>query len=420
MKQLYKRLPTFAPDYSGAHNVGFDMGGILVLHEPGGCQAHPAMMDEPRAMGPGKPPCFSTALREVDTVVGSDDSVVTKVVNAVKTMDAKLVVTMSTPVSMLVGTDMNALGRLIERKAGVPVLAVQTNGLSFYDEGQSKAYLALLRKFVPAASAGKQKLVNVIGATPLDMWDLSSLQDLEEILKGLGFEKVNVWGYGGVEEVARSADALVNIAASVSALETVRQMEKKYGIPYVVADLFGAGSTDAFRKAVCEAAGLPAPEESAPARPENALPGVKKALVIGEQVGACALRHCLRDTYGLETVDVVSFFRMDKALMEGCDAHIGEEEELQAFIDANGPYDIVFGDSMFQRILNPVPELYVSMPHTAVSSILGCFNASNTVGAKGNEYLDAVWEEIREQKGFARQEESLAGQATDDMFMGQA
>lgn len=416
MKQLYKRLPTFAPDYSGAHNVGYDMGGILVVHDPGACQGQAYIVDDPRSAA-GKPPSFSVAIREVDAVVGSDARVLDKVVNAVRTTNSKLVVLISSPSSMLIGTDIAALGRLIEKKSGVPVLAVQTDGLHFYDEGQAKAYMAMVRKFLPQTAGKKQSLVNVLGATPLDMWDMGSLQDLEAILRGCGFKNINVWGYGSPDDVAQSVNAQVNVVVSVSALDAAREMKRRYGIPYVKAHLFGVNQQEQFCREICAAAGLPVPSAAPVSANMYALPGVKKALIIGEQLQSCALRDCLKSGYGIEHADVVSFFRMDKELLEGADAHLAEEEDLQNFVDTNGPYDIIFGDNILQRALTSVPALYVSIPHPAVSSLFSCFSASNVVGYKGNEYLESVWQQIRELMTPQQCEEYQIEQADDKLFM---
>ena len=57
----------------------------------------------------------------------------------------------------MIGTDYKALGRMTEKKTGLPVLTIDTNGMDLYDRGQEKAWLALFKKFVvDEMSDGKQ------------------------------------------------------------------------------------------------------------------------------------------------------------------------------------------------------------------------------------------------------------------------
>ena len=47
----------------------------------------------------------------------------------------------------MIGTDYRALCRMAEKKTGLPVLGINTDGMEYYDRGIEKTYLALLKKF---------------------------------------------------------------------------------------------------------------------------------------------------------------------------------------------------------------------------------------------------------------------------------
>jgi len=51
MKGLFKFLAPFAPDYSGAVSVLFELGGMIVVYDAGGCTGNICGYDEPRWYG---------------------------------------------------------------------------------------------------------------------------------------------------------------------------------------------------------------------------------------------------------------------------------------------------------------------------------------------------------------------------------
>ena len=81
MKGLRKYLTPFAPDQSGAASVLYDLGGILVICDAGGCAGNICGFDEPRWSG-RKSAVFSAGLRDMDAILGRDDKLVQKLADA--------------------------------------------------------------------------------------------------------------------------------------------------------------------------------------------------------------------------------------------------------------------------------------------------------------------------------------------------
>ena len=148
MRGLRKYLTPFAPDQSGAVSVLFELGGILVICDAGGCTGNVCGFDEPRWFE-RKSAVFSAGLRDMDAILGRDDRLVAKLADAAGKLgtDAKFAAVIGTPVPAVIGTDYRALKRMCEKKTNLPVLAVDANGMELYDAGEEKAYLELFRVF---------------------------------------------------------------------------------------------------------------------------------------------------------------------------------------------------------------------------------------------------------------------------------
>ena len=65
MRGLRKYLTPFAPDQSGAVSVLFELGGIVVICDAGGCTGNVCGFDEPRWFEQ-KSAIFSAGLRDMD------------------------------------------------------------------------------------------------------------------------------------------------------------------------------------------------------------------------------------------------------------------------------------------------------------------------------------------------------------------
>ena len=77
MKGLLKYVSPFAPDQSGAVSVFYELGGITVICDAGGCTGNICGFDEPRWFLK-KSALFSAGLRDMDAILGRDDRLVEK------------------------------------------------------------------------------------------------------------------------------------------------------------------------------------------------------------------------------------------------------------------------------------------------------------------------------------------------------
>lgn len=75
MKNLLKLLSPFAPDQSGAAAVLYELGGLMVICDAGGCAGNVCGFDEPRWFTK-KSAVFSAGLRDMDAILGRDDRLI--------------------------------------------------------------------------------------------------------------------------------------------------------------------------------------------------------------------------------------------------------------------------------------------------------------------------------------------------------
>jgi nitrogenase molybdenum-cofactor synthesis protein NifE len=393
MKGLYKVLPPFAPDYSGVCSVLFELGGIVVIHDGGGCTGNFTGYDEPRWYGSSSA-VFSSELREIEAIVGDDEKLLCKLEDAVHTLRGRFVAIVGSPAPMVVGTDYRAIAHILSERIGLEVLIFDTNGIRYYDDGASMAFLELARRFVKPVSRSAEYGVNIIGATPLDIGNGQHAGRLTSLLADAGCRVVSCWAMGStLDDIAQSAQARLNIVVSRAGLEAARYMECEHGIPYLVGIPIGREPGRRFIGSVRSLLGL----ERDPGTPEKAVAsaaGINDALVIGEQVLSNAVRDCLRMDLGLDKITVASFFGMDPALMEEGDICFDCEERLTA-VTSKHQYDVVVGDPLYRDLVTPSRKChFVEFPHIALSSRLFWDGDFDYIGMEGIHYIEKKLKKI--------------------------
>ena len=169
VKGLHKIIYPFAPDQSGAAAVLYELGGMIIICDAGGCAGNVCGFDEPRWLST-KSAIFSAGLRDMDAILGRDDLLIEKIKKASAKINAKFVAVIGTPVPATIATDFKALRRMAEKRTGLPVITVDSNGVLWYDSGIEKTYLECFRRFTPEENTEDiiPGSVGVIGVTPLD------------------------------------------------------------------------------------------------------------------------------------------------------------------------------------------------------------------------------------------------------------
>lgn len=309
MKGLRKVLTPFAPDQSGAVSVLYNLGGMIVIIDAGGCTGNVCGFDEPRWHGQ-RAAVFSAGLRDMDAILGRDALLISKIASAAQRIDARFVALVGTPVPATIATDYKALKRMLEKKVDIPVLTLPTDGMRLYDSGESAAYKELVATFAKDDVTETEGEELILGATPLtcgEKYTDVTLEDIEEI-RGRKL-----------------------VAASASGIEAAKLTGKDYEI------------------------------RSAAAVDLNAREKIEgKVLVCHDEV----FGKTLRDN-GIDC-DIATFFTLHDEIKQDGDVKITEEDEFTALAES-GRYDVIIADSALEKLAKNFTGRWIDAPFFALS-----------------------------------------------------
>lgn len=381
MKGLRKYLTPFAPDQSGAVSVLYELGGMLVICDAGGCTGNVCGFDEPRWFET-RSAVFSAGLRDMDAILGRDDRLVAKLADAAEKLDVTFAAVIGTPVPAVIGTDYRALERMLAKKTELPVLTVNTDGMELYDRGEEKAYLVLFGRFAgenvdvepeniektqtAESCDGKRNgknedvsvdiedrpRVGIIGMTPQDVSDLKAAEKIRKLYADQGLRAV-CYGMGdGLDEVRNASLAAKNVVVSPAALKAAQYLQKKFRTPYEIA--------------------YPLVSELVP---EVNYQG-KKILIVQQQVIANAVRKEIEKRTGeKETITTATWFMRKEEILTDLnvdavdDISLKEEDDFISLVEKGG-YDVIFADPCMERMIPGFEGVFIPLTHFAVSGKL--------------------------------------------------
>ena len=381
MKGLRKYLTPFAPDQSGAVSVLYELGGMLVICDAGGCTGNVCGFDEPRWFET-RSAVFSAGLRDMDAILGRDDRLVAKLADAAEKLDVTFAAVIGTPVPAVIGTDYRALERMLAKKTELLVLTVNTDGMELYDRGEEKAYLVLFGRFAgenvdvepgniektqtAESCDGKRNgknedvsvdiedrpRVGIIGMTPQDVSDLKAAEKIRKLYADQGLRAV-CYGMGdGLDEVRNASLAAKNVVVSPAALKAAQYLQKKFGTPYEIA--------------------YPLVSELVP---EVNYQG-KKILIVQQQVIANAVRKEIEKRTGeKETITTATWFMRKEEILTDLnvdavdDISLKEEDDFISLVEKEG-YDVIFADPCMERMIPGFEGVFIPLTHFAVSGKL--------------------------------------------------
>ena len=320
MKGLRKVLTPFAPDQSGAVSVLYELGGIIVIADAGGCAGNICGFDEPRWENE-KSAVFSAGLRDMDAIMGRDDRLADKIADAASKIEAHFIAVIGTPVPAVIATDWRALERMIEKRCGLPVITIDTNGMELYDKGQEKALFAVYEKFAGEKYEKVPQKTGILGAAPPDFGKMCPPLSLDDIKK--------------------ASSARINIAVSPAAVKTARLLEKRFGTPYEIR----------------------CPDELL-YFPDGDFEG-RNILIVHQHVIADTLRKRFTKV-GASNVTCAGWFMLSKEIMSPGDISLKEEDDFEKLVK-DGGFDIIAADAALKPLAKGFAGEWIDYPHFALS-----------------------------------------------------
>ena len=240
MKQTARIISTYSADVMGVSSALFELGGMVVMHDPSGCNSTYTTHDEPRWYDMDSM-VYISGLSEIEAIMGDDEKLISDIVDAAEVLKPAFIAIAGTPIPTMTGFDFEAVASVIEHKTGIPSFGFPTTGMNTYIHGASMALAGIAERFVDepqadSARTGSDKIrVNILGLTPLDFSTNGQDTSIAGWLESEGFEVVSKWAMGSsLDEIRRSADADVNLVVSAAGMGAARVLYERFGMPYAI------------------------------------------------------------------------------------------------------------------------------------------------------------------------------------------
>ena len=337
MRQTAHILSTYSADTFGVCSALFELGGMVIMHDASGCNSTYTTHDEPRWYDMDSL-LFITGLSEIEAVMGDDEKVVSDIVTAAKDLQPKFIALCGTPIPTMIGTDFDAVAKVIEARTGIPALGIPTTGMNPYTHGIDKALCLLAERSVKEAPV-IPGTANILGLTPLDFSTNGQDAAIVKAVEAQGYRVLSRWAMGSsLEELSRAAAAEVNYVVSSAALNLARQLKARFGTPYRVGLPMGGRWIDLTEEFEGKTYGAPAPAAAD-----------QMIRVFGEAVYSAALAKDIEVQTGRSAV--------------GIDATELWEDDVMRLMQGAG---IIIADPMFEPVC-PRGTRFIGLPHEACS-----------------------------------------------------
>jgi hypothetical protein len=362
MTRLWHCLLPFATDCEGVYSLLADSDSVVIGQDRGGSPVRCREFSEDR---PDLRAHFAGVhLNERDVVIGRPEKQMEEFYKALEGKHPEQIALTGTPVSSMLAIDLDGLGRVLEKKTGIPVLSFPTTGGQWYDRGMSQAFLRIYRRLSrelpPAGESSvseseQEEKINLLGLNAMDWPDTEVRDTVIRVFEEDGYTVASVWGvHSGLSQWKNFSGAGRNVVCSVSGLALAEAMKKERGIPYTM--LY---EDIAFRKyiaALIKRTGL---------RNSGGTGIPLRILIIGEQVTSHTLRLLLEEAFPEISVSCAGFFERSRSMERTGDLYWKTESDFQEHLE-NHSYDFIIGDPVL-RLAAGETQTFVPFIHPPVS-----------------------------------------------------
>ena len=366
MRQSYRIIPIYTSDVSGVCSALYELGGMVVMHDPSGCNSTYNTHDEIRWYDQDSL-IFISGLTEIDAVMGNDEKFLSDIKEAAREFHPKFIALVSSPIPFMNGTDFPALAKVLEIETGIPSFAVPTNGMHDYVYGAGIAFEEIAKRFVTEKEARgnyAKRTVNLLGATPLDFGPFPRVEELKNNLEKCGWEILSTWAMGdSLEDLVKAGNAEINLVMSSVGLRAAKALKEKFGTPYVIGTPYKEYA-ERISEALEKKIPMPALEDRKEWEKNTAIEDRKSQIVIliGEPVTTTSLAALIEKEYHYKTKVLCPLEETD-GLIGSQDLKVSGEEEME---NALKNAQIVVADPLYRPIC-PVECEFYERAHIAFS-----------------------------------------------------
>jgi len=227
--------------FCGSRVVLYPIADALhLVHGPIGCAVYTWDIRGALSSGPELHRLsFSTDLQEIDVIFGAETKLYKALIELIDRHQPKAAFVYSTCIVGLIGDDMEAVCRRVEKEKSIPVLPVMSEGFKGNKRaGYEAACTAMTRLVGTGDTSGISKhSINILGDFNLagEIWLI------REYFNRIGVEVVaNITGDGRIEDIKRSHGAALNVVqCSGATMDLATMMKKRFGIPNIRVSYFG-------------------------------------------------------------------------------------------------------------------------------------------------------------------------------------
>ena len=397
MRQAYRILPVYSGDVSGVCSALYELGGMVVMHDPSGCNSTYNTHDETRWYDHDSL-IFLSGLCEPDAIMGNDQKLIDDVTRAAEEFHPAFIALCNSPIPYLTGTDFAGICKVIGQRTGIPAFYIPTNGMHDYINGAGLAFERLARKLFGGTASEAAcscpetarcmesggRSVNILGMTPLDYAAEGCCGTLRSILEEEGWAVRSVWAMGdSLDRLREAGGASVNLVVSASGLRTAEFLRERFGTPWVAGAPVGTMRARVLKK-LAEAADR---NICGTAYERSPGPNIEKpqVIVIGEPVLSCSIAQD-HETRGYSAA-VIATTEESEGLIRGADRICRGEEEAENALEALcSENTLVIADPLYRYVI-PERASLKEVPHLAFSGRIyrsrfaDPFAAAETAGA---------------------------------------
>lgn len=410
MKQVSVTLSTYTADVSGVCSALYELGGMVVIHDPSGCNSTYNTHDEPRWYDMDSL-VFISGLSQMDAIMGNDDKFINDIVRAAKELKPRFIALVRTPIPLMTGTDFEGIARIIEKQTQIPVFYFPTSGMHSYVSGAGMALETVARELVLPTNANEhfkengieienvsnelsvadtkkqnqQKLnqseqkqienteskqsnskikINILGATPLDFSVNPTLDSIKEFLSK-HFEIISTFAMGSsIEDIQKAGEADVNLVISSVGFPAAKVLEERFSTPYVIgtpvkgfAGIIAEKLIDAAWTGKSQAAYF-----SVTSSGKSISRAANGIYIIGESVISQSLKAAMALKQGIDATVICPLETEPEYIGENVLLFSSEEEIKAAIAEAK----TVIADPIYKTICADETN-FIALPHEAFS-----------------------------------------------------
>ena len=227
--------------FCGSRVVLYPIADALhIVHGPIGCASYTWDIRGALSSGPELHRLsFSTDLQEMDVVQGGEKKLYAGLCELIDAHQPKAAFVYATCIVGVIGDDVEAVCKRVSLEKGIPVLPVHSEGFKGTKRDGYRAACDALLKLVGTGSIESvtPHSINILGDFNLagETWMI------RDYYKRMGVEVVScITGDGRVDEIRRAHGAALNVVqCSGSMTHLAKQLEEKYGTPFIRVSYFG-------------------------------------------------------------------------------------------------------------------------------------------------------------------------------------